>query len=210
MNMNNHIEEFGKNIEDATRKALERINATHEQVIIEIMNDEEEQNKMGRVRIKVTPLDLRKDSAEKFIDKILDNFNIQAEKNWEEKDNNPIIKLYGKDMGIIIGNKGKTLEAIQIIMSIIANKNSLIKGRIFLDVEDYKERKIRTLKQLVIRMAEKAIETGEEVILKPMIASERKTIHRALSENDEVITTSIGEEPDRKVIITPVSKYNKL
>jgi spoIIIJ-associated protein len=210
MKMDEHIEEFGKNIEDATRKALERINATREQVIIEILNGEEEQNILGGVRIKVTPLDLRKDSAEKFIDKILDNFNIKAEKIWGEKDNNPIIKLYGKDMGIIIGNKGRTLEAIQLLMSIIANKNSLIKGKIFLDIEDYKERKLRMLKQLAMRMAEKAIETGEEVILKPMIASERKTIHRTLSENDEVITTSIGEEPYRKVIITPVSKYNKL
>jgi spoIIIJ-associated protein len=179
-------------------------------VIIEILNDEEKQNIMDGVRIKVTPLDLRKDNAEKFIDKILYSFNIQAEKIWEEKDNNPIIKLYGKDMGIIIGKNGRTLEAIQLLMSIIANKNSLIKGKILLDIENYKKRKIKTLKQLAIRMAKKAIETKEEVILKPMSASERKTIHRTLSKNDEVITTSIGEEPDRKVIITPVSKYNKL
>jgi len=208
--INEYIEEVGKDIEEATKMALERMNTARDQVLIEIIDDKTKENKGDEVRIRVTPVDLRKKNAEEFINKLMESFKIKAEIVWEEKDDIQIMRLYGDEMGIIIGNKGKTLEAIQIIMSIIANKNSLIKGRIFLDIEDYKERKIRTLKQLAIRMAEKAIETGEEVILKSMIASERKTIHRALSENDEVITTSIGEEPDRKVIITPVSKYNKL
>jgi len=140
---------------------------------------------------------------------MMESFKIKAEIVWEEKYDVPIMRLYGDEMGIIIGNKGKTLEAIQILMSIIANKNSLVKGKIYLDIEDYRKRKVKNLEQLSEKMAERAVETGEDVILEPMTASDRKVIHNFLSKNDEVIAMSMGEEPERKVVITPVRKYDK-
>lgn len=207
--INEYIEEVGKDIEEATKRALERMNATRDQVLIEIIDDKIKENESNEVRIRVTSVDLRSKNAEEFINKVMERFKIKAEIIWEEKDDIPIMKLYGNEMGIIIGNKGKTLEAIQILMSIIANKNSLVKGKIDFDIEDYKKRKAKNLEQLSEKMAYKAIETGEEIILEPMTASERKVIHNYLSENDEVITMSTGEEPERKVIITPVKKYDK-
>jgi len=207
--INEHIEEVGKDIEEATKRALERMNAARDQVLIETIDDKIKENEGDEVRIRVTPVDLRKKNAEEFINKIMESFKIKAEIVWEEKDDVPIVRLYGDEMGIIIGNKGKTLEAIQILMSIIANKNSLVKGKIYLDIEDYRKRKVKNLEQLSEKMAERAVEIGEDVILEPMTASERKVIHNFLSKNDEVITMSIGEEPERKVVITPVRKYDK-
>jgi len=207
--INEHIEEVGKDIEEATKRALERMNAARDQVLIETIDDKTKENEGDEVRIRVTPVDLRKKNAEEFINKIMESFKIKAEIVWEEKDDVPIVRLYGDEMGIIIGNKGKTLEAIQILMSIIANKNSLVKGKIYLDIEDYRKRKVKNLEQLSEKMAERAVEIGEDVILEPMTASERKVIHNFLSKNDEVITMSIGEEPERKVVITPVRKYDK-
>lgn len=207
--INEHIEEVGKDIEEATKRALERMNATRDQVLIEIIDDKTKENENDEVRVRVTPVDLRKNNAEEFINKIMESFKIKAEIVWEEKDDVPIVRLYGDEMGIIIGNKGKTLEAIQILMSIIANKNSLVKGKIYLDIEDYRKRKVKNLEQLSEKMAERAVEIGEDVILEPMTASERKVIHNFLSKNDEVITMSMGEEPERKVVITPVRKYDK-
>lgn len=207
--INEHIEEVGKDIEEATKRALERMNAARDQVLIETIDDKTRENEGDEVRIRVTPVDLRKKNAEEFINKIMESFKIKAEIVWEEKDDVPIVRLYGDEMGIIIGNKGKTLEAIQILMSIIANKNSLVKGKIYLDIEDYRKRKVKNLEQLSEKMAERAVEIGEDVILEPMTASERKVIHNFLSKNDEVITMSMGEEPERKVVITPVRKYDK-
>lgn len=207
--INEHIEEVGKDIEEATKRALERMNAARDQVLIETIDDKTKENEGDEVRIRVTPVDLRKKNAEEFINKIMESFKIKAEIVWEEKDDVQIVRLYGDEMGIIIGNKGKTLEAIQILMSIIANKNSLVKGKIYLDIEDYRKRKVKNLEQLSEKMAERAVEIGEDVILEPMTASERKVIHNFLSKNDEVITMSMGEEPERKVVITPVRKYDK-
>jgi len=207
--MDYYIEEVGKNIEEATKKALERMNATREQVKIEVLENHVDEHEKESVRIKATAVDLRKSNAENFINKILKRFKLEADIIWEEKDAKSIMKLYGEEMGILIGNNGKTLEALQLLMSATANRNSLVKGKIFLDIEDYKERKIKTLEQHAKNMAGKAIETGEEVVLKPMIASERRIIHNVLTKNDEVITISRGEEPDRQVIITPVRKYDK-
>ena len=207
--INEYIEEVGKDIEEATKRALERMNATRDQVLIEIIDDKTKENEGDEVRIRVTPVDLREKNAEEFINKIMESFKIKAEIVWEEKYDVPIMRLYGDEMGIIIGNKGKTLEAIQILMSIIANKNSLVKGKIYLDIEDYRKRKVKNLEQLSEKMAERAVETGEDVILEPMTASDRKVIHNFLSKNDEVITMSMGEEPERKVVITPVRKYDK-
>jgi len=207
--INEYIEEVGKDIEEATKRALERMNAARDQVLIEIIDDKTKENENDEVRVRVTPVDLRKNNAEEFINKIMESFKIKAEIVWEEKDDIPIMRLYGDEMGIIIGNKGKTLEALQILMSIIANKNSLVKGIIILDIEDYRKRKGKALEQLSEKMAERAVETGEDVILEPMTASERKLIHNFLSKNDEVITMSIGEEPERRIVITPVRKYDK-
>jgi len=207
--INEYIEEVGKDIEEATKRALERMNATREQVLVEIMDDKIGENESNEVRIRVSPVDLRKKNAEKFINRVMESFKIKAEIIWEEKDDIPIMRLYGNEMGIIIGNKGKTLEAIQILMNIVANKNSLVKGKVDFDIEDYRKRKIKNLEQLSEKMANKAIETGEDIILEPMLASERKVIHNYLSKNDEVITMSTGEEPERKVIISPVKKYDK-
>lgn len=207
--INEYIEEVGKDIEEATKRALERMNATRDQVLIEIIDNKTKENENDEVRVRVTPVDLRKNNAEEFINKIMESFKIKAEIVWEEKDDIPIMRLYGDEMGIIIGNKGKTLEALQVLMSIIANKNSLVKGIIILDIEDYRKRKGKALEQLSEKMAERAVETGEDVILEPMTASERKLIHNFLSKNDEVITMSIGEEPERRIVITPVRKYDK-
>lgn len=207
--INEYIEEVGKDIEEATKRALERMNVARDQVLIEIIDDKTKENEGDEVRIRVTPVDLRKKNAEEFINKMMESFKIKVEIVWEEKYDVPIMRLYGDEMGIIIGNKGKTLEAIQILMSIIANKNSLVKGKIYLDIEDYRKRKVKNLEQLSEKMAERAVETGEDVILEPMTASDRKVIHNFLSKNDEVITMSMGEEPERKVVITPVRKYDK-
>ena len=104
-------------------------------------------------------------------------------------------------MGILIGKHGQTLDALQYLTNLVANKNSSERIRIIIDVEDYRERRIETLSRLAVRLADKVKRNGERVVLEPMNPHERKIIHMALQNDRRITTLSEGEEPYRKVII---------
>lgn len=104
-------------------------------------------------------------------------------------------------MGILIGKHGQTLDALQYLTNLVANKNSSERIRIIIDVEDYRERRIETLSRLAVRLADKVKRNGERVVLEPMNPHERKIIHMALQNDRRITTLSEGEEPYRKVVI---------
>lgn len=104
-------------------------------------------------------------------------------------------------MGILIGKHGQTLDALQYLTNLVANKNSSERIRIIIDVEDYRERRIETLSRLAVRLADKVKRNGERVVLEPMNPHERKIIHMALQNDRHITTLSEGEEPYRKVVI---------
>lgn len=109
--------------------------------------------------------------------------------------------LHGKDLGILIGKHGQTLDSLQYITNLIANKNSNQRVRIVIDVENYRSRRVETLTTLAKRLASKVRRTGEKVVLEPMNPHERKVIHLALQDDRRIITNSEGEEPYRYVVI---------
>ena len=109
--------------------------------------------------------------------------------------------LHGKDLGILIGKHGQTLDSLQYITNLIANKNSNQRVRIVIDVENYRSRRVETLTTLAKRLASKVRRTGERVVLEPMNPHERKVIHLALQEDRRIVTNSEGEEPYRYVVI---------
>ena len=111
------------------------------------------------------------------------------------------LKLHGPDMGILIGKHGQTLDALQYLTNLVANKNSSERIRIIIDVEDYRELRIETLSRLAVRLADKVKRNGERVVLEPMNPHERKIIHMALQNDRRITTLSEGEEPYRKVVI---------
>lgn len=112
------------------------------------------------------------------------------------------IEIKGNEAGILIGYRGETLYSLQNIISIIANKHSEEKVRVLLDIEDYKEKRENTLRDLAIRLAKTVEKTKKPITLEPMQAYERKIIHSSLQENKRVKTESIGEEPRRRVVIS--------
>lgn len=109
--------------------------------------------------------------------------------------------ISGKDSGTIIGKRGQTLDSIQYLTSLVANKDSEKYTRVIVDAENYREKRERTLEQLANRLADKVYKTGKSVRLEPMNPYERKVIHSTLQKNPEVTTRSEGEEPYRRVII---------
>ena len=109
--------------------------------------------------------------------------------------------ISGKDSGTIIGKRGQTLDSIQYLASLVANKEEEKYKRVVVDAENYREKRERTLEQLADRLADKVQKTGKSVRLEPMNPYERKVIHATLQRNSAVTTRSEGEEPYRRVII---------
>jgi spoIIIJ-associated protein len=115
-----------------------------------------------------------------------------------------ILNIEGEDLGILIGRRGETLNALQYITRLIVSRELQRRANIVIDVEDYKARRESTLERLARKMAEQAKRLGKTVTLEPMPPNERRVIHVTLREDSEVETESIGSGDDRKVTIIPV------
>lgn len=112
------------------------------------------------------------------------------------------VNIDGEKVSNLIGYRGETINAMQVIISAIANKKSTSKVNVFVDVAGYKERRIKTLEELAEKISKTVIRTGKAVTLEPMTAYERKIIHTKLQGNNKVKTFSKGEEPHRRIVIT--------
>ena len=141
--------------------------------------------------------------AREFLQKVFNAMKIEVvmEKFVNKNDGSVTFKLHGADMGILIGKHGQTLDSLQYLTNLVANKNSAERVRVIIDVEDYRDRRIETLNRLAYRLADKVKRSGERVALEPMNPHERKIIHMALQNDRRVTTLSEGDEPFRHVVI---------
>ncbi len=155
--------------------------------------------------------DLALHIAHETISELLERMGITAEVevNAGEVDDqhgrSPIlIDIKGDDLGILIGRKAETLNALQYITSLMVSKQLGRSVSLSVDVEGYRERRRGQISQLALRMAEQAVRTGRKQTLEPMPANERRIVHMELRDLPDVKTESTGEEPNRKVTIIPV------
>ena len=141
--------------------------------------------------------------AREFLQKVFNAMKIDVvmEKFVNKNDGSVTFKLHGADMGILIGKHGQTLDSLQYLTNLVANKNSAERVRVIIDVEDYRDRRIETLNRLAYRLADKVKRSGERVALEPMNPHERKIIHMALQNDRRVTTLSEGDEPYRHVVL---------
>jgi spoIIIJ-associated protein len=122
--------------------------------------------------------------------------------SWEDEEEIHV-DVWGEDLGILIGRGGATLQALQGLVSTIVRRHSCEERRIVIDVERYKERRRQKLREYAERMAEKARTTKRPIRLEPMTPRERKIIHDALKDIAGVQSKSEGEDPQRRVVISP-------
>ena len=143
------------------------------------------------------------ETAKKNVEKFLKEF-LKEEYSYDVKieEFNILVNIDGEKIGHLIGYRGENINAMQVIISAIANKKSSSKISVFVDVAGYKEKRIKTLEELAEKIAKTVIKTGKSITLEPMTAYERKIIHTKLQENNKVKTFSKGEEPHRRVVIT--------
>jgi spoIIIJ-associated protein len=152
-------------------------------------------------------LEIARETVEELLNKmqVKARVAVQFGEADEERGRIPIlIDIRGNDLGILIGRRAETLNALQYITSLILSKKLGHPVTVVVDVEGYRDRRQTQLRQLARRMAEQAVKTGRRQILEPMPANERRIIHMELRDNPKVRTESIGEDPHRKVTIIPV------
>ena len=119
-----------------------------------------------------------------------------------DEEGNVRVDMFGDTLGILIGRRGETLDALQYLTSLYVNKGSEDYIRDTLDTENYRAKREEALRRLANRMANRAVKTGRKVVMEPMNPYERRILHSALQQNDAVTTHSEGEEPNRHVVIT--------
>lgn len=141
--------------------------------------------------------------AREFLQKIFQSMKMEVliEKFYNKAEEATYLKLHGPDMGVLIGKHGQTLDSLQYLTNLVANKNSAERIRIIIDIEDYRVRRQKTLERLAKNLAEKVKKTKIKAALEPMNPYERKLIHMTLQNDPTIETYSEGDEPYRKVII---------
>lgn len=140
--------------------------------------------------------------AADFIREVAGAMGLDVEVDVRKNRDGGLLDISGPELGMLIGRRGQTLDALQLLAGVVANKGSDKFVRLTLDAENFRRRRAKTLEDLADRLAERVVRTRKEVVLEPMPPQERKVIHARLQNHAEVDTGSRGEEPNRRVVIT--------
>ena len=170
----------------------------------EEVKEEKKEEAKENTELSVTVTEPVTADPKEFLEKVFNAMNMKVSIDVETKEDEINIELSGDDMGVLIGKRGQTLDSLQYLTSIVVNKGRKEYIRVKIDTENYRLRRKETLENLAKNLAYKAKRTKNPVSLEPMNPYERRIIHSALQNDKYVTTHSEGEEPYRKVIITPV------
>ena len=197
----------GKTVEDALYEAIRELGITSDKVEYEVI----EEGRSGLIGIfsKEARIRARKKEAsteeviEKFLGDVLEQMEIDAEVRVavDEVEKNIDVEIDGQDTSEVIGKKGQTLDALQYLANVVANKGRDDYYRLRLDTMNYRERRKKTLENLAKNTAAKVKKVRHKIALDPMNPYERRIIHAYLQGDPQITTKSEGEEPNRRVVV---------
>jgi spoIIIJ-associated protein len=203
------IEQTGKTAEEAITAALQALGAAREEVEVELLS-ESNRGLLGifgqsEARVKVTLKTTAGEKAVELLRQMLPLLGLEAEVvlRREEAEEAVIDIDAGEDTGLIIGRRGDTLAALQYLVALLANRHRENKKRILLNAGGYLERREEALQVLAERTAAKVRATRKSVTLEALSPRERRIIHMALANEPGITTSSIGVEPNRRVVVSP-------
>ena len=228
--MSNSIIAEGKTTNEAIENGLKQLKVSKDKVDIKVLENENKKSffsiltpRVVKVEITLKESEKREEKPKKEYDNNIEDINIAKQRveeflnNWLSKVDNSLkynikieeftifIDIKGESAGTLIGYRGETLNAMQSILSSIANRNFNNKIRLILDIENYREKRAKKLEELAEKISKTVLRTGKSITLEPMTAYERKIIHSKLQENTRVETHSIGEGDNRRIVISKIS-----
>ena len=225
----------GKTTNEAIEKGLKVLNTSRDNVEIRVLDQEKrsffdilaprvvkveitmkdeknveginnKKNVTNKVEIDEEQLEKTRKELEEFIKAFLSNIDESFQYKIYIDNSSILIDINGGNSGMLIGHRGETLNSLQTILTSIANRNKDKKIRIYLNIDNYKQKRERTLENLAIKVSKTVIRSNKRITLEPMNAYERKIIHTKLQEMNNIKTHSIGEEPNRRIVIEKINK----
>ncbi|NEX02058.1 MULTISPECIES: RNA-binding cell elongation regulator Jag/EloR [Pseudobutyrivibrio] len=199
----------GKTVDDALTNATVSLGVTSSEIKYEVI--EEGSNgflgigsKDAVIKVVISGNEDPKEVAKDFLNGVFEAMQLEVNisMDLEEADNTLSIDLAGPEMGVLIGKRGQTLDSLQYLTNLAVNRSAENYTRVKIDTEDYRRRRKETLENLAKNMASKVKRTKKAVTLEAMNPYERRIIHSALQNDNNVTTHSEGEEPYRYVVIT--------
>lgn len=223
--MSKVAEGIGKNYDEAVEDALSKVGLTKEQVTIELIEEPKKRifNILEHKQVKVKVVEkeeketikkeIKKEFSETeveevrkrvydYLEGIFKAMNLDLKISGKYDDGTINFEITGNNAGIIIGYRGDTLDALQLLATNAGNKGRTEYIRVVLDVENYRKKRVKALEELANRKAGIVIAKGRSITLEPMTPYERRIIHTTLQNHPKVKTSSTGEEPYRKVTIS--------
>lgn len=201
----------GKTVEDAVAAGLEALSLTREDVDVVVL-EEGKKRLFGSVpaKVQLTVKEKLTDGqrAVRFLEGLLPLLGTDAAPTLSGEDEKIVIELKSEGAKGVIGRRGEIIDAIQILAGAVANTGRKDYKRVVVDCGNYREEREETLKRVAEKLAAKAVRLGKRVRLEPMNPYERRIIHSALAESEEVYTKSEGKEPMRYVVIIPKNLKN--
>jgi spoIIIJ-associated protein len=143
------------------------------------------------------------DAAKEIVGQLLTRMGIRCQVSSRTTSEAIVVDVSGRDLGVLIGWRGETLRALQTMTNLLASRRLAPDQRVIVDVERYRQRRENTVREIAYRAARQVKVTGDPITLDAMQPFERRAIHLALEADPDVMTVSIGEEPERRVVVGP-------
>ena len=190
----------GKTEEDAITLALEELKISKEDLIINVV---EEKSGLLKKTVKIEVLNMNEivSFIKETVSEIIKKMNAEGNLEVRRRDESISVTIFSENNAILIGKNGKNIAALQLLVRQMVNTKLNKPLSIILDVGNYKEKRARNIAYLAKKLAREAYKTKTEVTMDSMNSYERRLVHEALADDKYVYTESIGEEPNRKVVI---------
>lgn len=202
------VEIIAKSKEEALALALKELQVEENSVKVEVLEETSSKGlfsflNVSKVKIRVSVKEDISQQAVRLLREILVNMSVLAQVEMFKRPGEVILNVNGENLGKLIGRHGQTLNALQYLVNLAIRRANEEPVRVIVDVAGYRKRREENLKRLALMTAERVRRKGRKEILNPMSPSERRIIHLTLQDSKEVMTYSEGEDPYRRVIVSP-------
>ncbi|MCZ6678694.1 MAG: protein jag [Candidatus Poribacteria bacterium] len=208
--MQQYVEMEGKTVEEALELALRELGVNRDQVSVKVIHDATK-GLLGLgaqlAKVRITLKEDVSSTPEAVMREILSRMDIEAQVETQLIDGSIHLMVSTDSPGLLIGKHGHTLNAMEYLLNCILNRSSLVKKKVFVDVEGYRGRREQMLTDLAYHVATKVKQTHQEMALDPMPPRDRRVIHVTLQSDDNIRTYSRGEGVMRRVVVTTREKY---
>ena len=203
----------GRTLDEAVDAALIELNESRRNVDVRILRETEQETVVEVSVIDQTepvtgaltaaPTNGKAETARGLVEGLLKHMGVRAQVTVRSGSDPITLDISGRDLGALIGWRGETLRALQAVTNVMVGKHLAEGERVIVDVERYRQRREHTVREIAIRAARQVKMTGDAITLDAMQPFERRAIHLALEGDPDVTSSSIGEEPDRRVVVGP-------